>query len=331
MLSKLHTKAHITAFGMYVPDQRITNEDLSKLVDTNDEWIVQRTGMKERRQAAAGQYASDLAVEAVRSMESRYPGSLDGIDAILVATTTPDTFFPNTAALVQAKLELHNSMALDVSNACAGFVSAMQLAIGLLDAGMHHKLLIIGTEVLTKTVDYTDRSTCILFGDGAGAVIMENKLDSEPSFIASYSLTEGDIGGSLYRAAVSPVIGDITLKSDSLLYQNGREVMKWALRKIPEGIDRILSFMDYKPEDIDIFVPHSANLRMIESISERSNIPMERILTSVEYFGNTSAASIPLAIENGLRAGSLNKGDMTLLYGFGGGLSQAALLMCWTL
>lgn len=332
----LSTHAHITAFGVYVPDKCLTNEDMATLVDTNDEWIVQRTGIKERRQAAPHQFASDLGYKAVLHMEKQYPDCLHDVDGILVATSTPDTFFPSTAAIIQAKLGLSNCMALDISNACAGFVSAMQLAIGLLDAGMHRKVLVIGSEVLTKTVDYTDRSTCILFGDGAGALILEREsspsdAQRSPSIIASLSNTQGDVSGTLYRSALADRINEAELNTNGLLVQNGREVYKWALQQIPLGVEQILQLANIKATELDLFVPHSANLRMIESICQRTGISIDNTLTSVIQYGNTSAASIPLALHNGIWDNKLKSGDLVLLYGFGGGLSQSALLLRWTL
>ncbi|MDK8183682.1 ketoacyl-ACP synthase III [Paenibacillus sp. UMB4589-SE434] len=328
---QLNTTARITAFAAYTPEEVLTNDYFASFLDTNDEWIVQRTGMKERRKAAEHQYASDLAFEAVMRMTDRYPSCLQGVDAILVATTTPDTFFPSTAAIVQARLKLPDCLALDISNACAGFVSAMQMAIGLIDSGMNKKVIVIGTEVLTKTVDYSDRSTCILFGDGAGAVILESDPQSPASCLAASSVTDGDLSGTLYRTAVSCKLNGLELAEDGKLHQNGREVYKWALQQIPAHIHNLLNKVNLTASDLDIFVPHSANLRMIESLCDRTGIKMDHTLTSVQRYGNTSAASIPLAIEEGIRDGRLAAGKLMLLYGFGGGLSQAGLLIRWTL
>ncbi|MBG9796113.1 3-oxoacyl-ACP synthase [Paenibacillus dendritiformis] len=327
-ITRLHTKARITAFGSYVPERRLTNDDLAAMVDTNDEWIVTRTGMKERRIAAPDAYASDLAVMAANDLAERHGIDLRQVDAILVATSTPDAFFPNTAALVQARLGMDDALALDISNACAGFVSGLQLGIGLIEAGLHQRVLVLGTEVLSKTVDYTDRSTCILFGDGAGAMLLEAD-DRRDSFVASLSDTTGDTEAVLYRRATADRIGEAELREDGKLVQNGRVLYKWALQQIPAGIGKILSLLQWNADAVDWFIPHSANLRMIEAISERSGIPMERTLTSVAYYGNTSAASIPLSISLALKEGKLKPGDMTLLYGFGGGFSQAALLLRW--
>lgn len=335
-LSLLHTSARITAFGTYVPEQVLDNPYFASIVDTNDEWITQRTGIKERRRSEPNQFASDLGYQAALNMEAAYPGALFDVDAILVATCTPDTHFPSTAAIIQAKLDLPGCAAFDISNACAGFITALQTALGMLAVGTHRKVLVIGTETLTKIVDYSDRSTCILFGDGAGAMVVEmdhatEKLEREPSFLAAYSDTRGDINGTLYRSALADRIGEVKILNHGYLFQNGREVYKWALQQVPSGTAELLSAAGLTPDQLDLFVPHSANIRMIESICSRIGIPMERTLTSVEQYGNTSAASIPLALQQGIQDGRLKKGQHVLLYGFGGGLSQAALLIRWTL
>ena len=335
-LSLLHTSARITAFGTYVPEHVLDNHYFASIVDTNDEWITQRTGIKERRQSKPQQYASDLGYQAALNMETAYPGALSGVDAILVATCTPDTFFPSTAAIIQAKLGLTSCAAFDISNACAGFITALQTALGLLAANMHRKVLVIGTETLTKIVDYSDRSTCILFGDGAGAMIVEmdaaEESDAqEPVFLAAYSDTRGDINGTLYRSALADRVGEVEIQDHGYLFQNGREVYKWALQQVPTGTTELLSAAGLTIDELDLFVPHSANMRMIESICDRIGLPLDRTLTSVQQYGNTSAASIPLALQQGIQEGRLQKGQLVLLYGFGGGLSQAALLIRWSL
>ncbi|UHA74477.1 ketoacyl-ACP synthase III [Paenibacillus sp. 481] len=330
----LHTKARITAFGVYVPEKVITNDDLAKLVDTNHDWIVQRTGMIERRMVDEHVYASDIAQRAIEHMSKTQHVDLNDVDALIVATTTPDAFFPSTAAITQAKLGIPNCSSFDVSNACAGFVTALQVAIGLIDSGMHRKVIVVGAEVLTRTVDYTDRSTCILFGDGAGAMLLEadpHPHTYAPCFIASSSHTMGDLQGTLYRSAIANQINGIPLKADGTMVQNGREVYKWALSQIPKGMHELMKVSGYSLEQVDCFVPHSANLRMIESLCERSGISIDNTLTSVQYFGNTSAASIPLALAEGIKDGRLQQNSLVLLYGFGGGLSQSGLLLHWPL
>ncbi|WP_327204862.1 ketoacyl-ACP synthase III [Paenibacillus sp. DMB20] len=323
------SKSRITAIGTYVPAKILSNADLEKLVDTSDEWIVQRTGMRERRIAEPDQFVSDLAVEAVNDMVRRYGVEVKDADMILVATSTPDYSFPSTASRVQAKLGIQSTGALDLNAACAGFTYALQLADGLITSGIYRKVIVVGAETLSKITDYTDRTTCVLFGDGAGAVLVERD-DESPAFIASISGTFGEGGIHLYKTALSERMDGQELKSGCLV-QNGREIYKWAVRNIPEGMRVLLERGNMSAEEVDWFVPHSANLRMIEAICERGPVPMDRTLTSVEYRGNTSAASIPLALQLAVDEGRLHAGHHVLLYGFGGGMTYAGSLLRWTI
>ncbi|XID95680.1 beta-ketoacyl-ACP synthase III [Paenibacillaceae bacterium WGS1546] len=312
------SKARLTAIGSYVPERTITNADLEKLVDTNHEWIVRRTGIEQRRQAAEGQTTGDLAVAAVRNLLERFPDTdAASIDGILVATTTPDRPFPSVASQVQAAIGAKRAIAADVSAACAGFVTGLQMADGLLLTGAYRKILVIGAETLTRITDYTDRSTCILFGDGAGAALLE--ASDSGAFLAFNAFTDGSGGRHVYCDPGASIV------------QNGREVYKWALSTVPEGVRELLSLADIAPERLDWFVPHSANLRMIEAICERLTFPPEKALESVVRHGNTSAASIPLALDAAYKAGKLRSGQLMALYGFGSGLTQAGALLRWTL
>ncbi|MFC4099635.1 ketoacyl-ACP synthase III [Paenibacillus xanthanilyticus] len=319
----------MTAFGSYVPERILTNADLEAMVDTNDEWIVQRTGIRERRIAADDQYCSDLCFAAVRDLQARYGAELSDVDFVLVATTTPDTFFPSMSARVQAEFGIETCGTADIQAACAGFVSALQLANGLLLTGVHRKILVIGAETLSKATDYEDRSTCILFGDGAGAALLERS--EEGSLLGSYVSTSGDRNANLYRSSLSASIDGKPIATNGKIVQNGREVYKWAVTNVPKGVSALLERYGYSPSDLDWFVPHSANMRIIESVCERTGIPVERTLASLETRGNTSAASIPLALDIAMKDGRLKTGDLVLLYGFGGGLTEAALLLRWTL
>ncbi|NWL89226.1 ketoacyl-ACP synthase III [Paenibacillus sp. 79R4] len=322
------SQARITAIGTHVPEQRLTNDDLSKLVDTNDEWIVQRTGMKERRIAAEHEFTSDLCIKAVQNLAERYNKSLDDVDIIIVATTTPDYPFPSVACKIQDYFGISRTGAFDLNATCAGFVYGLHLANGLITSGLHKKILVVAGETLSKVTDYTDRSTCILFGDGAGAVLVEYD-DSHPGFISSVQGTNGEGGIHVYRSGLSHTFKGAGLAGDGKMVQNGREVYKWAVQTVSAGIKQLLEQANMSVDDIDWFVPHSANLRMIDSICEKSGIPLERTLYSMEYFGNTSAASIPLALDLGVREGRLNYGDTMLLYGFGGGLTHSGQIIKW--
>ncbi|UQZ86894.1 3-oxoacyl-[acyl-carrier-protein] synthase 3 protein 2 [Paenibacillus konkukensis] len=319
--------ATITAIGTFVPEKRLTNYDLEQMVDTSDEWIVQRTGIRERRISAPHEYTSDLCAAAVRDLMRRYGKSVNDVDMIIAATSTPDFPFPSTASLLQHKLGVSPSTgAMDVSAACAGFVYGLHLANGLIASGLHRKILVVGGETLTKITDYTDRTTCVLFGDGAGAVLIERD-ERRSSFLSSRLSTEGSGGAHVYQTRIANRINGVELIDKQLLVQNGREVFKWAVRTVPEGVREVLSNASLDLGQVDWFVPHSANLRMIEPICERLGLPPERALYSLEYFGNTSAATIPLALDLGIRAGKIRQGDLALLYGFGSGLVQAGMLV----
>jgi len=327
--TSLQSHAKITAFGAYVPERVLSNEDLEQMVDTNHEWIVQRTGIVERRIASDDQFCSDLCFEAVRNLQSRYTVDLTDVDFVIVATTTPDTFFPSMSARVQAEFGIITCGAVDIQAACSGFVAALQIANGLLLSGVHQKILVIGAETLTKATDYTDRSTCILFGDGAGAALLERS--DEGSFVGSYVSTNGSNGHHLYRSSLAPSIGDQPIVTNGKIVQNGREVYRWAVSNVPKGIKAILEKNGLTAADIDWFIPHSANMRIVESVCEKTGIPLDLTLTSMAQYGNTSAASIPLAIDLAMQDSRIKTGDLVLLYGFGGGLTEAALLLRWTL
>jgi 3-oxoacyl-[acyl-carrier-protein] synthase-3 len=323
------TQARITAIGTYVPSKKLTNADLEKLVDTNDEWIVQRTGIKERRISAPSQYTSDLCVSAAQDLIRRYGKDLQDVDLIIVATSTPDFPFPSVAAMLQDKLGISGSTgAIDLSAACAGFAYALHVAEGMVVSGLHRKVLVFGADTISKITDYTDRSTCILFGDGAGAMLVEADREHS-SFLAYHQGTDGKGAAQVYRSGLSESLNGEKLVSSGLLVQNGKEVFRWAVRNVPEGIQELLRKSGLTIAEVDWFVPHSANLRMIEPICERSGLPLERTLYSLVNFGNTSAASIPLALDLGIRAGKLTHGEKVLIYGFGAGLVHAGLLLNW--
>lgn len=327
-MNNIRSKARITALGTYVPEKKLTNVDLEKIVDTSDGWIVQRTGMKERRIAGEKEYASTLAFKAIESLVKQYQKDLSDVDCILVSTTTPDYTFPSVACQIQQHFQIKQAGAMDLNAACAGFTYGLHIANGLITSGLHRKILLIATETLSKITDYTDRTTCILFGDGAAAVLIE-KDEEMPSFIADHLGTCGEGGVHLYRTNLSTEMHGQSLNTSGKIVQNGREVYKWASRTLPSGIKEVLNQAELQLDNIDWFVPHSANLRMIESICERSGFSMDKTLTSVEYMGNTSSVSIPLALQIGINEGKLKNGDTLLVYGFGGGLTHAGLIMKW--
>lgn len=330
MCLMLQSKAKITAIGSYVPDKIMTNANLEKLVDTNNEWIVSRTGILERRIAAEQEYTSDIGYQAVLNLMERYRKRIDDVDMIIACTFTPDFKTPSSASLIQAKLGIKQTGAIDLNAACAGFTYGLHMANALISSGMHKKILVIGAETLSKVTDYTDRTTCILFGDGGGAVLVEYD-ERNPSFITHHLGSEGEKSHNLYCSGLSSTMNNEQLIDNEKIIQNGREVYKWAVSTVPKGVEALLTQAHMTMEQIDWFVPHSANLRMIESICERIDYKMDQTLHSLVHYGNTSSATIPLALDLAVRQNKLQPNDKLLLFGFGGGLTYAGMIINWNL
>ncbi|WP_100408112.1 ketoacyl-ACP synthase III [Bacillus solitudinis] len=326
----LQSTARITAIGSYVPERIMTNEDLELLVETNDEWIVQRTGIKERRIAKEDEFTSDLAYKAVLNMQKRFNKSIEDVDLIIVSTLTPDYRTPSVASRIQAKLGIKNTGAFDLNAACAGFTYGLHVANGLITAGVHKKILVVGAETISKITDWTDRTTCILFGDGAGAALVEYDEQS-PSFLSAHVGSNGESAINLYGTNLANQMDGQELNPSGNLIQNGREVYKWAVTTVPKGMKAVTEKYGIELANVSWFVPHSANMRMIESICDRTGVSIDKTLTSLVHYGNTSAATIPLALDLGLNEGKLKNGDIVLLYGFGGGLAHSGLLIKWNL
>lgn len=326
----LTSKARITAIGLYVPDRVLTNADLEKLVDTSDEWIVKRTGIRERRIAADNEFTSDLCIAAVKDMVARFHVDLSDVDMIIVSTTTPDLPVPSVATQVQDRLGLTNAGAYDIAAACAGFVYGLSIANGLITSGMHRRVLVFGAETLSKVTDYTDRTTCILFGDGAGVALVEY-TETNPSFLKTSVRTYGAAGVHLYRTGLATNVYNTELQGDGNLVQNGREVFRLAVTTLSEEIPAMLADVGITMQDIDWFVPHSANLRITEAVCERLGIDVSKTIFSGEYFGNTSSATIPLSLCLGYEDNRIKPGDLVLLSGFGGGFVYTSTLIRWTL
>ncbi|WP_449536306.1 beta-ketoacyl-ACP synthase 3 [Ferdinandcohnia sp. Marseille-Q9671] len=318
--------ARITAIGTYVPKKKLTNYDLEQMVDTNHEWIVQRTGIHERRISQPDEFTSDLCVAAVEDLMQRYNKTVEDVDMIIVATGTPDFPFPSVSSIVQDRLHIARTGAIDLSAACAGFVYALHTAHTFIASGLHKKVLVIGADTLSKVTDYTDRSTCILFGDGAGAVLIE-KDESSKSFIGFNLGSDGSGAQHVYRTGLSKKVNGIELVDTQCLVQNGREVFRWVVRNVPDSVKQILDSTQMSMEQVDWFIPHSANLRLIEPICEKLEYAMDKTLYSLVHFGNTSAATIPLALDLGIREGKVKNGDRVLMYGFGSGLVHAGQLL----
>ena len=319
-------RARVADIASYVPEGRLTNADLATMVDTSDEWIVQRTGIRERSIAGRDEYASDLCLEAVKRLRDRV-GSLDRVDAVIAATSTADYVFPSLAAQIQYGAGLKAAGAFDVGAACAGFPYALNIASALVSSGQAREVLVVGGEVMTKALDYTDRSTCILFGDGAGAALVVPA--DETSYIerSNYGC-DGEGGKFLYRTSIRHDIAGIEDET-GMLRQSGSDVYKWAVRRISEAVIEMLTNSGLSAADVDWFVPHSANMRIVEAMCARTGIPREKTLTSLEHYGNTSTASIPLAMQPAIDDGRIKRGDRILLYGFGGGLAHAGTLLRW--
>lgn len=322
------SKARITAIGTYVPEKILTNFDLERLLDTSDEWIIQRTGIKERRIAKPDEYTSDLSFAAVKDLAVRYNKSLHDVDLVIVCTVTPDHGFPSVASQIQSRFGMEQAGTMDLNAACAGFTYGLHVANGLVTSNLHKKVLVIATDTSSKVTNYNDRTTCILFGDGAGAVLVERDEES-PSFLSAHLGTDGEKGVHLYRSGLSNRIGEHQLTGDGCIVQNGREVYKWAVFNVTRGMQSVVEKAGKNLEEVDWFVPHSANLRMIESICEKTGFPLEKTIHSIEHYGNTEAASIPLALDIGIRTKRIKNGDSLLMYGFGAGLTFAGLLIQW--
>jgi len=317
--------AKITAVSAYAPLKLVTNKDLEETIDTNDEWIITRTGIKERHYATENEFTSDLCVAAARRLISEQNITVEDVDFVIVATITPDQIFPSVSSQVTHQLGIKNVGAIDISAACAGWVYGLILAQSLVNSGMYKKVLVFGGETLTKITDFTDRTTCILFGDGAGVALVENGPYGK--FYNGIAGTNGEGGKELYMTHLSSMINNEQLINNGKLIQNGKAVFKWAVTTVSQKIGELLALNNLTIDDIDWFIPHSANMRIIEAIGTNIGISKEKTLESVQFYGNTSSASIPLAFNEGLREGKIKKGDKVLLFGFGGGLSYAGTII----
>lgn len=320
--------AKITGIGAYLPNKKLTNHDLEKMVDTNDEWIVRRTGIKERRIAAESEFASDLAIKAVENLIESNNVKINDVDMVIVTTFTPDHLTPSVAALTQGYFNMESAGTMDLNSACTGFIYGLCVADSLIMAKHSKKVLVIAAEALSKVVDYTDRNTCILFGDAAVAVLVEGKEEKE-SFLASYFTSDGKLAHYATCSNLSQRVNGQKMDKEKLFQQEGRLLYEYVLKNIPVGISKLLEKSGLVLKDIDWFVPHSANLRMIEALCKRMNFPIEKTLISNEFYGNTSSASIPLAIWKALNEVEIKPGDKMLLYGFGGGLSHGGTIIEW--
>jgi 3-oxoacyl-[acyl-carrier-protein] synthase-3 len=314
--------------GHYLPERVVTNEDLSKQLDTSDEWITARTGIRQRHIAAEGQLTSDLAIRAADAALSNAGISAGDLDAVIIATATPDQTFPSTATRVQNGLGLTRGFAFDMQAVCAGFIYALANANGLILAGMADRVLVVGAETFSRILDWEDRSTCVLFGDGAGAVILERAPSTETpqdrGILGTCLHSDGSLNHILYVDG-----GPSDTQQAGFLRMEGREVFKHAVIKLAAVADEVMEKVGVQAEDIDWIVPHQANLRIIDSTAKKAGIPMDKVIVTVDRHGNTSAASIPLALSAGLSEGRIARGDLLLMEALGGGLTWGSALLRW--
>ena len=327
-------RAKISALGTYVPPRLLTNQDLEKMVDTTNQWILERTGIRERHLVDKGVATSDLAAAAAKKALSQRGIEASDVDAIIVATVTPDMFFPSTACLVQHKLGAKNVWGFDLSAACSAFVYAMQTGAQFIRSGAHKRVLVIGADVMSSIIDYTDRATCIIFGDGAGAVILEAAENESEGLIDYVHEIDGSGGQALYMpggGSLNPSTCETVREKMHYVHQDGQTVFKFAVKKQTELCERLLERNGLKGSDIKAFIPHQANKRIITATAERLGITPENVIVNIDRFGNTTAGTIPLAMQTAVEEGRLKKGDLALLASVGAGFTVAASLMRWAI
>lgn len=324
-------RAKISALGTYVPPRLLTNADLERMVETSNEWIVERTGIRQRHIVDPGTATSHLATAAaMRALEERGISG-DQVEAIFVGTVTPDMFFPATACLVQDRIGAKGAWGFDVSAACSGFVYALQTGVKFVESGAHKKVLVIGADVMSSIIDYTDRATCVIFGDGAGAVLVE-PADGDDYFIDFLHEVDGSGGCSLSMpggGSLNPASHETVDKRLHYVHQDGQAVFKYAVRKMAEASEKLLERNGFKGSDIDLFVPHQANKRIISSTATRLGLSDDQVIVNIDEFGNTTAGTIPLALESARQQGRLKKGDLVLLAAVGAGFTTGAALLRW--
>ncbi|MFQ5693000.1 MAG: beta-ketoacyl-ACP synthase III [Nitrospinota bacterium] len=322
----------IVGTGSYVPQEVITNGDLEKMVDTSDEWIVTRTGISERRKASPEMTTSELAVPASLQALEAAGVSADELDLIIVATITPDTYCPSAACWLQNRIGANRAFAFDVNAACSGFIYGLTVADQFIRTGSAERVLFVGAEIMTRVINWEDRSTCILWGDGAGAVVMGPAEDGR-GILSNHLHSDGRNGEALVMAGggsrVTPIRRETVDRDLHTLKMNGPDSFKIAVRSFTEVCNEALNHNGLTAETIDLFVPHQANIRIIDAVAKRLTIPSEKILVTIHKYGNTSSASIPIALDEAVREGRVRPGDKLLLAAFGGGLTWGATTLIW--
>ncbi len=321
----------IIGTGSYLPERVLTNAELTKLVETSDEWIVSRTGIKERRVCAEGEATSDLAANAAQAALENAGIGADEVDLIIVATVTPDMFFPSTACFVQQKIGAKNAACFDVSAACAGFLYAIEIAQQFITSHTYDTVLVIGADKLTSIVDWTDRNTCVLFGDGAGAAVLRHRGGGH-GVISTFMASDGGLSDILYipgGGSRFPAVDEKTGERLNCIKMAGKETYKHAVTSMLDAANKALADANLDPEDLACIIPHQANLRIIEAIADRMKVPMERFMINLDRYGNTSAGAVAIALDEANRTGRMKVGDYVLLVVFGGGLTWAASVIQW--
>ena len=325
-------RAKITGVAGYVPPRLLTNADLEKMVDTTNEWIMERVGIRERHLADKGVAASDLAVEAVKRLQCKHPFDLQSVDLIVVGTVTPDMMYPSTACLVQHKLGMTNTWGFDVSAGCSGFLYSLNVGTKFIESGQYKKVLVIGSDVNSSMTDFTDRAVCIIFGDGAGAVLLEPAAEGEAGIIDHVAQIEGIGGQFLYMpggGSLNPASHETVDKKMHYIHQDGKNVFKYAVKKMAEMTERVLEKNGLAGKDVDCFIAHQANRRIITATAERLGMPLDKVIINIENYGNTTAGTIPLAMQTALDEKKLKKGDLVLIAAVGAGFTSGATLVRW--
>ncbi|MCA1576128.1 MAG: ketoacyl-ACP synthase III [Acidobacteria bacterium] len=327
----VNQRAGILGTGHSYPEGILTNAELAQLVETSDEWITTRTGIKQRRKAAPGEYTSMFAVRAARQAIERARLDPSDIDLLICATVTPDQILPSTGCIVQAELGANNAAAMDVVAACSGFLYGVSLADSMIRTGQVRHAVVVGAEILTQYVDYTDRQTCVLFGDGAGAAVL-GPVDSSRGILASKIKSDGRYeeqlfspGGGTRRKPTAETLA----AGDHFFKMKGNELFKVAVRSMAEISREVLEKAGRKSDEIDLFIPHQANQRITEAVADRLNVGLEKVYSNIAVHGNTSSASIPIALDECVEAGRIKEGDLVLMASFGGGVTWGAVLMQW--
>ncbi len=325
-------RARIASLATYVPPKLLTNADLEKLVDTTNEWILQRTGIRQRHIVEPGVGTSDLAKEASLVAIERAGLTPAEIDVIIVGTTTPDTIFPSTACRLQAKIGATRAWGFDLGAACSGFVYGVSTATGLVASGAANHVLVIGADVMSSIIDYTDRATCVIFGDGAGAAVVSASPDDQIGILDFLNYVDGSGGDALQMPAggsVMPTTAETVARKLHYVKQDGQAVFKFAVRNTEEAARRLLERNGITAADVDLFVSHQANRRIITSAVEKLGIPPEKVIINIEDYGNTTAGTIPLALDDAVRSGRLKHGDLVVLASVGAGFTVGSVLMRW--